>query len=319
MHMHIHRRRHAHAAWAIACATVVAGPGLALASEPAFEPSASSAAGAVAARAPGPAPIDAPRLPGATAFGYASPGGPTLPVYVMQPAETAPGVRPRAAIVLFFGGGWSGGSVRQFELLGRELARLGMVVVLPDYRVHDRQGTTAFEAMADARAALRWVRVNADALGVDPRRVAAGGGSAGALLALDAAVFPTGTGLATEAAVPSARPDALVLFNPVLDTASPAWRARFAGRGSEASPLAHPVRGLPPMLILHGRADTIAPYADVEAFCRRVQAQGDRCGLVGYDGAVHGFFNPVNGGGPGFRQTADEAERFLGELGYLPR
>jgi acetyl esterase/lipase len=265
------------------------------------------------------APISAPPIEGAIAYSYASPGGPSLPLYVMPPPDPEMAATPHAAIVLFHGGAWTSGSPNQFALLARELARQGLTVVLPDYRVHDRQGSSAFEAMTDARHALRWVRVHAGSLHVDPHRIAAGGGSAGGQLALAAAQFPEGPGPTPEPADPSARPDALVLFDPVVDTGSPAWRARFEGRGGEVSPLAHPTKGLPPMLILHGRADVIAPYADVEAFCHRVEAQGDRCRLVGYDGAGHGFFNPVKGGGPGYRQTADEARHFLADLGYTQR
>lgn len=43
--------------------------------------------------------------------------------------------------LFFFGGGWTSGSVRQFEPQARELTRLGMAVALPDYRVLSKYHT----------------------------------------------------------------------------------------------------------------------------------------------------------------------------------
>jgi acetyl esterase len=62
-------------------------------------------------------------------------------------------------------------------------------------------------------------------------------------------------------------------------------------------------RDLPPMAIFHGRAATSVPYADVEQFCLKAQALGNRCELHGYDGATHGFFNPSREGGKWIREV----------------
>ena len=59
------------------------------------------------------------------------------------------------------------------------------------------------------------------------------------------------------------------------------------------------------------------PFADVERFCTEAQARGNRCQLVGYEGATHGFFNPQNEQGKWYRETLLEADRFLTQLGYL--
>src|SRR5438128_1321783 len=45
----------------------------------------------------------------------------------------------RPAIVFFFGGGWTGGAVTQFENHCRYLASRGMVAMAADYRVKSRQ------------------------------------------------------------------------------------------------------------------------------------------------------------------------------------
>ena len=65
-----------------------------------------------------------------------------------------------------------------------------MVAIAADYRVHKRHGAMIADCVSDAQSAIRWVRVHADRLGVDPERIAAGGGSAGGHLAASTAVIP---------------------------------------------------------------------------------------------------------------------------------
>jgi acetyl esterase/lipase len=76
--------------------------------------------------------------------------------------------------------------------------------------------------------------------------------------------------------------------------------------------------GLPPTLILHGKADTTVPLAEVERHCTEARGHGNQCQLVGYEGAEHGFFNPRVEEGKWYRDTLLEADRFLTTLGYLP-
>ena len=201
----------------------------------------------------------------------------------------------RPAIVFFFGGGWISGTVEQFVPQSKHLAERGMIAIVADYRVRSRHNTTPFEAMADARSAMRWVRSHAKELGIDPGRLAAAGGSSGGHIAVSTAVFDRFDDPGEDKRI-SAKPDALVLFNPVVDTGASApsvMNERFGGRGPEASPLAHLSRGLPPTLIVHGKADATVPYLSVERFCAEATRLGSRCELVGYEGAGHGFFNPA--------------------------
>jgi acetyl esterase len=260
--------------------------------------------------APQPLTID-----GATTHVYKSVGGHDLRLHVFSPAGAS---KKNPAIVFFFGGGWSQGTVTQFVPQAQHFAARGMVAILADYRVRLRHGTTAIEAMADARSAIRWVRSHAAPLGIDPDRIVAAGGSSGGHIALSAAVFETFDEAGEDRKI-SAKPNALVLFNPAVDTSrdAPAIKERFGSRGRDASPAQHIVAGLPPTLIVHGKADATVAYSDVERFCAEATARGNQCQLVGYEGAGHGFFNPQAGGGKWHRETLLEADRFLTKLGYL--
>ena len=220
--------------------------------------------------------------------------------------------------MFFFGGGWVQGTVTQFTPQAQHFAERGMVAIVADYRVFRRHGTTALEAMADARSAVRWVRANAPKLGVDPNRIVAAGGSSGGHIALSAAVFETFDEPGEDKKI-SARPDALVLFNPAVDTSRDAASLtdRFGQRGRDASPAQHVIPGLPPILILHGKVDATVPYADVERFVLRPPHVAINVSLSDMRTPLTGSSTNRSPTGSGIERPCWEADRFLVRLGYL--
>ncbi|MEO8498868.1 MAG: alpha/beta hydrolase [Planctomycetota bacterium] len=123
-----------------------------------------------------------PQLEGAKVEVYKKIGDVELNIYIYNPVDQKP-TDKRPVAVLFFGGGWTSGTPAQFEQQCKYLASRGMVAMTADYRVLSRHGTKAKECVADAKSAIRWVRQEAERLGVDPNRVVAGGGSAGGHIA----------------------------------------------------------------------------------------------------------------------------------------
>ena len=101
--------------------------------------------------------------------------------------------RPRAkgnaapVVVFLYGGRWQNGSKEQYRLLGDALARRGVVVVVPDYRLYPEVIFPAW--VEDAARAVKWTRNNIERFGGDTAQVWVVGHSAGAhtavLLALD--------------------------------------------------------------------------------------------------------------------------------------
>ena len=262
-----------------------------------------------------------PQMKGARVETYKTFGDTKLDLYIFAPtvASNAP------AIVFFFGGGWSSGSPQQFEEQCRYLAGRGMVAITADYRVKTRQNVKPIQCVADARSAIRWVRANAAKLGVDPNRIAAGGGSAGGHLAA-ATAFITEFDEPTEDNNISAAPNALVLFNPALLLAplggytfdgggSRVSEERFGTKPEKISPAHHVKQGAPPTIIFHGKADTSVPYATAEAFTAEMKKSENRCELVGFDNQPHGFFNRE----PFCTQTQKAADTFLVSLGWLKK
>ncbi len=89
----------------------------------------------------------------------------------------------RPAIVFFFGGGWTNGTIKQFEPQADHLASRGMVAARADYRVKSRQGVTAGRVRRGCQECGPLAAANAAKLGIDPDRIVAAGGSAGGHIA----------------------------------------------------------------------------------------------------------------------------------------
>lgn len=266
-----------------------------------------------------------PQLDGAVTEVYKRTNGVDLKLWIFRPAGHSASQK-RAAIVFFFGGGWSNGSPKQFEQHCLHLASHGMVAITADYRVASRHQVKVADCIQDAKSAIRFVRANAKRLGVDPDRIAAGGGSAGGHLAAATATIK-GFEDSGENAATSSKPNALVLFNPALVLADApeadfklsslsVAAERFGAKPETVSPFHNAGKGAPPAIIFHGKADTTVPYKTAEAFTTKMKASGNRCELVGYEGQAHGFFNFGRGNNEYFEKTRDRMTEFLKGLGY---
>tara|TARA_R110002111_G_scaffold261826_2_gene335793 strand:- start:3618 stop:4526 length:909 start_codon:yes stop_codon:yes gene_type:complete len=240
-----------------------------------------------------------------------------LHLNIFKPEDWKPG-DSRPAIVFFFGGGWTGGNPSQFEPHCQYLASKGMVACAAEYRIKSKHKTTPFECVADGKSAVRWVRQHADELGVDPNRIVAGGGSAGGHVAAC-----TGTVIGFEEPDEnkqiSSVPNAMALFNPVVDTTETGWKGgpkHLGERCKEISPIHFIRKDLPPTIIFHGTADTTVLFENVERFTEQMKQQGNRCDLVAYQDQGHGFFN-LSKSRENYDSTIEKLDQFLTSLGYL--
>lgn len=218
----------------------------------------------------------------------------------------------RPAIVFFFGGGWVGGTPTQFYPHSRYLASRGMVAISAQYRTRNSHGTSPLECVADGKSAVRWMREHAAELGIDPERVAAGGGSAGGHVAATTGVID-GLEEDGEDMSVSSKPNALVLYNPATDLSGV---QRLGDRALEISPLQHVSKGDPPTIVFHSRDDQTVPYESAVAFCEAMNGAGNQCELVSFDGRPHGFFNYARSR-VAYKTTVWHMDRFLASLGYL--
>lgn len=249
-------------------------------------------------------------LEGTQAYVYKRAGDVALDLQVLPPSPAFRG--PRPAIVYFFGGGWSRGTVKQFFPYGKELAARGMVCVFVDYRVSERHHTKPSDSVEDAYSAMRYVREHAAELGIDPNRVVAAGGSAGGHLAL-----MTATGTPASMDRDLVKPNLLIAYNPVTDLTEERWASRFGSNLEAISPLKLVTPGLPDTLIFHGVEDTTVPIRQVREFCSAVRKAGGNCVLKEYPGAKHGFFNHGRNNNRWYTPVLSETIAFLKAHGYV--
>ncbi|MEO2022225.1 MAG: alpha/beta hydrolase [Pirellulaceae bacterium] len=225
----------------------------------------------------------------------------------------------RPAIVFFFGGGWNGGTPTQFTSQSQYLASRGMICIVADYRVKSRHQTSPFECVQDGKSAVRWIRSHAAEHGIDPDRLAAGGGSAGGHVAAATATVP-GLDEKGEDLSVSCRPNALVLFNPVYDNGPQGYGFDRVGkekRYREISPIDNIRQGTPPAIVFLGDKDNLIPVATARRYQKLMQDVGSQSVLHIYPGQGHGFFNIRKGGQEIFDQIMVQTDAFLTDLGYL--
>ena len=255
-------------------------------------------------------------LKGAKHLVYKEASNSKLLLNVFSPKGHEPKKDKRPAIVFFFGGGWNGGNPAQFQPHCEYLASRGMVAITADYRVKSRQGTSPFECVKDGKSAVRWIRKNAKKLGVDPKRLAAGGGSAGGHVAAATGTVP-GLEEEGEDRSVSSKPDVLVLFNPVYDNGPKGYgHSRVRDRYKEISPMHNLGKGTPPTIVFLGDKDSLIPVSTAEAYKKKMEDAGCRSELRVYAGQPHGFFNQGKKGGY-YQKTVLEMDKFLISLGWL--
>lgn len=265
-----------------------------------------------------------PEIDGAKKIDYKHAGDVTLSMWVFAPeGHTANDKRP--AVVFFFGGGWNNGSPQQFVPFCEALAKRGMVAATADYRVASRHGVKAVDCVRDAKSAVRYLREHADELGIDPNRIAAGGGSAGGHLAAATGTIKDFDEPGEDLQI-SSRPNAMLLCNPAcvlapVDGMKPLAEDRMAGLAErmgvdpkQLSPYHNIDEETPPAIIFHGTNDTTVPFVTARLFSQKLSDTGAKCVLAAHEGQGHGFFNH---GRDAYAKVFKQMDAFLVELGYL--
>ena len=220
----------------------------------------------------------------------------------------------RPAIVFFFGGGWKSGSYLQFVAQSDYFASRGMVAASADYRIESIHHTTPDKCVEDAKSAVRYLRQHAAELGIDPDRVVASGGSAGGHIAACTALIDAFDAGTDDKSI-SARPNAMVLFNPALNIDELAEERKGSAEDKAKAEAITPNRfikaGTPPCIMFFGTADALKKGAD--GYLAKARPLGLRAELWTAENQPHGFFNRA----PWAQVTARKADEFLVSLGYL--
>ncbi|MET7670172.1 alpha/beta hydrolase [Micromonospora luteifusca] len=243
---------------------------------------------------------------------YEAADGSELPLLVFEPAEGTP---LAAGIVLFHGGALRAGSANGLVAHCRALAARGIFAVSAGYRLLGQGAISIDDCVTDVRRAVEHFRRLAAARGLETSCLASGGSSAGAHLALLAAMTAPGATLTAPgpgvAAVVALNPAGLDLlaFPPELQRSIEQEARIAAGRAIEYSLIEFVRPGSPLMLIHHGTADEVEPIEHVRRFRDAMVQAGNDCTLLEYDHAEHGFHYPGHSGH--FDGVIDATARFL--------
>ncbi len=196
-----------------------------------------------------------------------------LKLDIYRPAGDTETQRP--ALLWIHGGGFQPGNDKRQKYIvamATEFARRGYVCMAPDYRVRENPKTdfqgTLQDAVEDCRAALQWMRAESRTYGLDPKRIAVGGGSAGGMTAVSLVL------LENNQAVRSGRAGVFALIN--------LW-----GSPAEGTMLGTVNRNFPPTLIVHGTADTTVPFSQSELLAGQLKEVGVANQLFPLSGAPH--------------------------------
>lgn len=233
---------------------------------------------------------------------FAKGGGSELKLDLAMPKE---GEGPFPAIVCLHGGGWVHGDRTQLRQSLEALARRGYVAISPDYRLAPRHRFPA--QIEDCKAAVRWLRANAESYRVDTRKIGVVGFSAGAHLACLLGVTDKDDGLEGEGgnAEQSSAVQAIVSFFGPTDLTQTGWDREVQTKNLEpllggtaadkpdayrkASPITYASKKAPPFLFLHGTADRLVPIEQSRLLADKLRDAGVSARLVSVEGEGHGW------------------------------
>nr|ATW63158.1 esterase [uncultured bacterium] len=230
---------------------------------------------------------------------------------VIAPRDTA---QKLPTLIYIHGGGWVGGTKERSTLHYLRYLQMGFAVVNVEYRM--ARDALAPAAVEDTRCALRWVINNADQYGLDANRIVVSGHSAGGHLSLTTGMLPASArfdrrcprrnplGAVADADFPEMKVAAIVNWFGITDVAdlvegdnaktyAVAWLGGMRDWklvAKEVSPLTYVRRGLPPIITIHGNADTIVPYDHAVRLHKQLNRRKVANQLITIEGGGHGGF-----------------------------
>jgi len=230
-----------------------------------------------------------------------------------SPAQNSTELLP--TVVFFHGGHWDVSIVTQFSPHAMHFAKRGMLAIVMEYRVDSLHQASPDDAFNDVQTMMLWLRNNHDHLGADPDRIVAVGAASGAHMALSLAMRKKLRTLDGYSPAPQA---VVGISSIILVNRRNVDFRRFpnAKQPSKNNPWYYIRRKLPPVLMIHGKADTLAPHYVVEDFVRAMRRKKNRCELIDFDACNHSFFN-FNVSPTHFEITLNSIDAFIVSLGYL--
>lgn len=241
---------------------------------------------------------------------YKTSDGKERKLEIYFPPNRDPAKAKVPGMILFHGGGWSGGTLAQFRAACAYFATRGMVCATAEYQMLGKAASKLPEGeskkrvcVTDAKSAIRWLKQHAGEFGIDPNRIIAGGGSAGGHISALATMNP---GLNDPADPKDINTDvvAYLWFNPAF--------APNDDEDPEIDILHQQKADLPPAIVFFGDKDEWQKGWD-KAHAKWKELGAKNITLWIAPGQAHSFFNKD----PWRTVTLIEADKFLVKQGLL--
>lgn len=218
-----------------------------------------------------------------TGIAYGSDERQKLDVYV--PEDEAD--KPYPVLLFFHGGAWRDGERDGYGFLGRAFAARGIVTVVADYRKTPKVRFPAF--VEDTASAIAWVQKNIETYRGDPDRMYLMGHSAGAHIAMMAALDRQW--LAAQKLNSASIKGVIGLAGPYdflpLTTDSSKIALGHWPNLNETQPIHYARPDAPPLLLLTGDIDTVVKPRNSKALAERMAELGGRSTLKIYPKVDH--------------------------------
>ncbi len=197
----------------------------------------------------------------------------------------------RPTIVYFHGGSWSEGKPDWFFETGKEYAKKGWTATAVEYRIKGRQGTYPFDAVKDAKSAIRWLRENAKKHKIDPNRIVATGNSAGGHLSIATTLVDNWNEESDNLKI-SAIPNIVIVNSAVYDLTvnNARWITEYDKNKDlvkEISPNNVIKKTATKFLLIHGENDMNCLYSSAKYFYSEMKSLGNDIELYTIKDASH--------------------------------
>jgi acetyl esterase/lipase len=219
---------------------------------------------------------------------------PRLKLDIYRPANAA----GAPVVVFFYGGSWQRGEKSSFGFVGAALARAGIVVVIPDYRIYPPVVYPDF--LRDSALAVRWTKENAARFGGDPAKLFLSGHSAGAY---NAAMLNLDPRWLAEVSLDPRRDlrGAIGIAGPYDFLPLESAELKIIFGPEDARPATQPITYVdgtaPPMLLLRPAKDSVVDPGNSIRLAARIRSKGGDAAVETYDRVGHitiiGTFSPL--------------------------
>ncbi|NDE84692.1 MAG: alpha/beta hydrolase [Verrucomicrobia bacterium] len=197
--------------------------------------------------------------------------------------------RKAPALIIIHGGGFNDGDKRKYRELNfcTNAAQRGYLAMSINYKLRKSQGQVTWpQNIQDAKEAVRWLRLNAERLKIDPERIGAMGGSAGGNVAAMLTLTRPEDGFdgaGSRTHIP-ARIVCGVDFYGAVDLMTYHDMKMFAKTRDEApdlyrkgSPTSYVRENAPPLLMIHGTGDETVKVEQSQILRSKLEAKGNPC------------------------------------------